>query len=139
MLLPDVDRIIHFDLDALCLADLAELFDTALQGMALAAAAEPQPRYVGGYDTIRRAVGRMRREGNPEVARDYMNRIHSRHPFDFAIFNAGIMLLDLDKMRADDFCGNYLGREALMGFVVNATHSGTFPCGRPGLRLYLLI
>jgi lipopolysaccharide biosynthesis glycosyltransferase len=108
VLLGDVDRIIHFDLDALCVADLAEMFDVDMEGMALAAAVEPQPSYVGGYDTIRRTARRIRRENHPELAHEFLIRMTSRHPFDFDIFNAGIMLLNLEKMRADDFCGSYL-------------------------------
>jgi lipopolysaccharide biosynthesis glycosyltransferase len=107
-LLPDLHRIIHFDLDALCLRDLAELFDVDMEGMAVAAAPEPQPKFVGGYDTIRKGIRRLRREGTPELAREYIIRTHSQHPFDFDILNAGIMVLDLDKMRADNFCGRYL-------------------------------
>jgi lipopolysaccharide biosynthesis glycosyltransferase len=50
----------------------------------------------------------MRREGNPELAREFMIRMHARHEFDFDIFNAGIMVLNLQKMREDDFCGRFL-------------------------------
>ena len=108
VLLPEIDRIIHFDLDALCLTDLAELFDVDLSDEAIAAAAEPQPSYVSGYELIRRSASRLRREGKPELARELIIRTHAEHRFDFDVFNAGIMLLDLQKMRADDFCGRYL-------------------------------
>jgi lipopolysaccharide biosynthesis glycosyltransferase len=108
VLLADVDRLIHLDLDALCLSDLAELFDIDMEGMPIAAADEPQPSYGRGYDSFRDSVRLLRREGHPDLARELMIRVQSEHPFDFNIFNAGIMLLDLAKMRADDFCGRYL-------------------------------
>lgn len=108
-LLPEVDRIIHFDLDALCLGDLAELFDVDMEGTAIAAVDSPQPVYLGGLDTFRRATRRMRREGQLDVARELIIRTHRQHPNDFEIFNAGIMVLDLAKMRADGVVRRYLG------------------------------
>lgn len=107
-LLDDVDRIIHFDLDALCLDDLAELFHVDMEGMAIAAADEPQPNFGGGFNSFRNNATRLRKEGRPDLARELLLRTHAQHSFDFNIFNAGIMVLDLAKMRADDFCGRYL-------------------------------
>ncbi len=42
-LLEDVGRIVHFDLDALCLGDLAELFTVEMEGHAIAGATTPSP------------------------------------------------------------------------------------------------
>ncbi len=108
-LLRNVDRIIHFDLDALCLADLGELFDVDMEGTAIAAVDSPQPVYLGGLETFRRATRRLRREHHPDVARELIVRTHRQHPFDFEVFNAGIMVLDLAKMRADGVVRRYLG------------------------------
>ncbi len=108
VLLDDVDRIIHFDLDALCLADLGELYDVDLAGMPIAATVDAQPRYQSGFETVRRAAKLLRREGKPDEAHEFLLRMHSQHAFDFEIFNAGIMVLDLARMREDDFCGRYL-------------------------------
>jgi lipopolysaccharide biosynthesis glycosyltransferase len=108
-LLHEVDRIIHFDLDALCLGDLAELFDIDLEGTAIAAVDAPQPVYLSGLETFRRTAHRLRREGQFDIAREIIIRTHKQHPFDFDIFNAGIMVLDLAKMRSDNVCRRYLG------------------------------
>jgi lipopolysaccharide biosynthesis glycosyltransferase len=127
VLLGDVDRIIHFDLDALCLHDLAELFDLDMAGTAIAAVDAPQPVYLSGLDTFRRAARRMRREGKRDIARELIIRTHSQHAFDFEIFNAGIMVLDLAKMRADDVCARYLGyiqRFGLNGQVIMNLYVG---------------
>ena len=127
VLLGDVDRIIHFDLDALCLSDLAELFDIDMTGTAIAAVDAPQPVYLGGLDTFRRGARRLRRKGQPDVARELIIRTHSQHQFDFNIFNAGIMVLDLAKMRADDVCARYLGyiqRFGLNGQVIMNLFAG---------------
>ncbi|MDT4916733.1 MAG: hypothetical protein QOH89_1433 [Pseudonocardiales bacterium] len=126
-LLEDVHRIVHFDLDALCLGDLAELFDVDMEGTAIAGATTPQPRFLSGFHTFRRNAERLRKEGHPELARELVLRTHQQHTFDFDVFNAGIMLLDLDKMRADDFCGRHLPnvqRFGLNGQVVLNTYVG---------------
>jgi lipopolysaccharide biosynthesis glycosyltransferase len=127
-LLEDVHRIIHFDLDALCLGDLAGLFDVDMEGTAIAGATTPQPRFLSGFHTFRRNAERLRKEGHPDLAREVVLRTHSQHEFDFDVFNAGIMLLDLDKMREDDFCGRYLPNVQRFGFngqvVLNAYVGG---------------
>jgi lipopolysaccharide biosynthesis glycosyltransferase len=107
-LLPDVGRIVHCDLDAMCLADIAELLDVDMEGMAIAAVPEAKPHFVSGFETLRRQAIRLRRQGRPDLAREFTVRTHAQHEFDFDVFNAGLMVLDLDKMRADEFCSRYL-------------------------------
>ena len=107
VLLPEVDRMLHFDLDAMCLTDLGELFDVDMQGAGIASTPEPQPHYGSGFETYKRSANRLRREGMPERARKLIIRTHAKDRFDFPIFNAGIMVMDLAKMREDDFCGRY--------------------------------
>lgn len=126
-LLPEVDRMIHFDLDALCLADLGELYDVDLDGAAIASTREPQPKFVSGFETYRWSANRLRSEGSPDVARDFTIRSHAKDKFDFDIFNAGVMVMDLAKMRADDFCGRYLPyvqHYGLNGQIVLNTYTG---------------
>jgi lipopolysaccharide biosynthesis glycosyltransferase len=141
--LDDVDRIIHFDLDAMCLSDLAELFDVDMQGTAIAAADEPQLNHSGGFNAFRGSARRVRHEGKPELARELILRTHSVHRFDFNIFNAGIMVLDLAKMRADDFCGRYLAYvqrfgingQAVLNFYVGGDRAKLDPTWNRLLRL----
>ena len=70
-----------------------------------------------------RAAHRMRSD-DPTAARELILRIYTRHAFDFKIFNAGIMVLNLARMRADDFCRHYLPYVERFGFndqaVLNA-------------------
>jgi lipopolysaccharide biosynthesis glycosyltransferase len=87
----------------------------------------PQPVYLGGLDTFRRAARRIRRGGDLGLARELILRTHAQHPFDFEIFNAGIMVLDLAKMRADDVCRRYMGyiqRFGLNGQVIMNLYVG---------------
>lgn len=127
VLLPHIDRIIHFDLDALCLADLGELFDVDMEGSAIASTREPQPKFVSGFETYRWSANRLRREGLADRARDLTIRTHAKDRFDFDVFNAGIMVMDLAKMRADDFCGTflpYVQHYGLNGQIVLNTYTG---------------
>jgi lipopolysaccharide biosynthesis glycosyltransferase len=105
-LLPNVSRIVHHDLDALCLADLGELHDVDLKGTPLAGRKSPTQNHVSGFAAFLRRSERYRKQ--PERGHEFMLRSHTRHAFDFDILNAGIMTLDLDAMRADDFCRNFL-------------------------------
>lgn len=101
LLLPGVHRIIHHDLDAASVGDLAELADLDLGGHALAARRDPFPFMPDGYQAF---ISSARRLGwQPERARELLLRIAARHPFDFDIFNAGVMVLDLERMRQDRF------------------------------------
>lgn len=105
-LLPDVGRIIHHDLDALCLGDVAELHDIELGDNPVAARTSPQPDSRSGFISIIKASKRLK--GNPDLARELIIRSHTRHTYDFLGFNAGVMVLDLDRMRTDAFCRHFL-------------------------------
>jgi lipopolysaccharide biosynthesis glycosyltransferase len=112
-LLPDVDKIIHHDLDALCQADLAELFDLDLGDHPLAARDQRHPFAGSGYIAL---SGGASKGATVDLSRELMQRITNRHPFDFRNFNAGIMVLNLAQMRADGFTRNYLPLVERFGF-----------------------
>lgn len=105
-LLPDVDRIIHHDLDALDLVDLAELYDVDLEGTPIAGRTSPYPGNVSGFGAWTRKAQRYPRI--PQRGQEFLQRVCAEHTFDVAIFNAGIMLLDLSVMRKDEFCRRFL-------------------------------
>lgn len=105
-LLPELDRLVYHDLDALPLGDLAELHDWELAGAPLAARSAVARHVDSGLVNIGRIAGRLRE--NPQRAHDLLRRMHARHDYDFAAFNAGILVLDLARMRADAFTRKYL-------------------------------
>lgn len=105
-LLPELDRIVYHDLDALSLGDIAELYDWDLQGHPLAARSSVAGRQVSGFERVHRSVRRIR---DPQTAYDLVRRVHARHAYDFRGFNAGILVLDLARMRADGFGHEFLG------------------------------
>jgi lipopolysaccharide biosynthesis glycosyltransferase len=102
-LLHDVDRIVHHDIDAVCLADLAELADLDLAGHPIAAVTTTRWRYQSCFNELRGTAYRLRAQGRPELADELIARTHLRHKFDFLVFNAGVMVFDLARMRADRF------------------------------------
>jgi lipopolysaccharide biosynthesis glycosyltransferase len=106
-LLGDVDRIIHHDIDTVCLADLAELADLDLTGHPIAAVSSTRWRYQSGFNELRGTAYRLRAQGRSDFANELIARTHLRHRFDFGVFNAGVMVFDLTRMRADRFCREY--------------------------------
>jgi lipopolysaccharide biosynthesis glycosyltransferase len=105
-LLPELDRVIHFDIDAIARADIAPLADIPLGDFPIAARLSPQPDARSGFATIISAAGRLKKRD--KMSRELILRSHNAHAFDFESFNAGIMVLNLERMRADDFCRNYI-------------------------------
>ena len=105
-LLDDVDRVVYHDIDALPLADIAPLHDTDLQGHPLAARDAEASAWRSGYSNI--FIPAATRALEPGMGSELIRRETRRHPFDFVGFNAGIMVLDLARMRADRFCERFL-------------------------------
>lgn len=105
-LLPGLDRVVYHDIDALTVHDVGELYDLDLGESPLAARSAIARHVRSGHRNVRSAARRLREQ--PERAVDLLRRVSARVPFDFVAFNAGIMLLNLRRMRADDF-----GREML--------------------------
>lgn len=104
--LPDVQRLVHHDLDALCLADLAELHDVDLKGTPLAAVKSPQQNHLSGFASLMSRSERF--HDDPDRAHEYLLRTHTQHRFDYEVLNSGIMTLDLEYMRRDKFCDRFM-------------------------------
>jgi lipopolysaccharide biosynthesis glycosyltransferase len=125
-LLPEVQRLIHHDLDALCFTDLAELYDIEMAESPIAARTTPNPDHLSGFFSFIRASEWMR--SDTSLAREFILRTHSEHDFDFDTFNAGIMVFNLGQMRADGFCRNYFPYAQRFGLndqaVLNAYAGG---------------
>ena len=100
-ILPDVSRVVYVDVDTLMLGDVAELARTDLGGHPVAA----RDSYVSEADEWRRAATRL-----PEdEATGLRRRMAAAHGYGGAALNAGVLVLDLDRLRRDDFAATYLG------------------------------
>ena len=106
VLLPEVERVVYHDIDALPLADLAPLLDLDLGGQPLAARDSEASLFASGHENVYQSVKRLREA--PTKAFELLRRELARHPGDFTGFNAGVLVLDLERMRDDDFCRRFL-------------------------------
>lgn len=107
-LLPEVDRAIYLDIDTLVLDDITELGRLDLQGHPIAARDSNVPEWLEWRAAVRRLPGRQ--------ANDVLLSVIRRNGFGQPAINAGVLVLDLARMRADDFTRTYLGWVEKYGF-----------------------
>ncbi|WP_423462115.1 glycosyltransferase [Promicromonospora sp. MS192] len=105
-LLPHLDRVVYHDLDALAVADLAELYDTDLRGAPLAARPSISYNYRHGIGNVIRSTRLLGHDAG--AARDLVRAMTQRHRYGYHGFNAGILVLDLAVMRADRFTEEFV-------------------------------
>jgi lipopolysaccharide biosynthesis glycosyltransferase len=98
--LTELDRITYIDIDTVTEGDVCELAATDLGGLPLAARTSV---YAGAQ--IWRSAGDLL---EPDAAAELRRSMSARHEFDFTTFNAGVLVLDLDRMRRDDFIEKYV-------------------------------
>jgi lipopolysaccharide biosynthesis glycosyltransferase len=104
LLLPEilegVARTVYVDIDALVLDDIGELFDWDLSGARVAA--RTSERFVQGIAIY------VARSLAPDVARELRDLVLHRVSHRAPGINAGVVVLDLERMRRDDFCRTYV-------------------------------
>jgi lipopolysaccharide biosynthesis glycosyltransferase len=99
-LLDDIDRVVYVDIDTLVLDDICRLAATDLGGRPIAA----RDSNVSEASEWQRAPRRVAEEPATELRR----RMAQLHGFGNAALNAGVLVLDLDRLRRDDFSSTYL-------------------------------
>ncbi|GAA1861800.1 glycosyltransferase family 8 protein [Myceligenerans crystallogenes] len=112
-LLPDVGKVIYHDIDAVLLTDIAELYDTELGDAPLAARDAAGRYFLSGFRNTWVTTKKM--PGGAEVANEFLRRMSAHQTYDYVAFNAGIMVLNLDRMRADGFAENFLPWAGMYG------------------------
>ena len=99
-MLDDVERVVYVDIDTLVLGDICSLAGSELDGRPMAA----RDSTVSEASEWFRAARRL-----PEAeATELRRRMFSEHGYGHAALNAGVLVLDLDRMRRDDFTTRYL-------------------------------
>ena len=99
-LLEEIDRVVYVDIDTLVLGDICRLAATDLAGRPIAA----RDSNVSEASEWQRAPRRV-----PEAsATEFRRRMGRAHGIGGAALNAGVLVLDLDRMRRDDFTDTYL-------------------------------
>ena len=114
--LPHLARITYLDIDTVTEGSVCEL-----------AAVDLQDRPLAARPGTRSATQEFRVAGDslaPEVASDLRRTMSARHAFDFRAANAGVMVMNLDRMRRDNFVREFLPMIGKYGFndqdVINA-------------------
>ncbi|MGY2129851.1 glycosyltransferase [Blastococcus sp. SYSU DS0617] len=115
LLLPDVlgdiDRVVYIDIDVAVLGDVGELWDLELGGAPLAARPSVSEWAASGLVLVDRAAARLPFDRAVEL-RGWM---HAQVDGDFPVFNAGVLVLDLARMRADAFTEKVAGMAGRYG------------------------
>ncbi|MEP9385004.1 glycosyltransferase [Nocardioides cheoyonin] len=106
--LPELDRAVYLDVDTVTLDDVAELARTELRGAPLAARIGTQ----SAFDQWWKAGDSL----TAERAADLRRMVAQRHRFDFRTFNAGVLVLDLARLRADRFAEEFVPLAGKWGF-----------------------
>jgi lipopolysaccharide biosynthesis glycosyltransferase len=108
LLLPELlrrlSRVIYLDTDLLVLSDLSDLWRVELGGARLAAKSSSSPgaRLVG--QMVDRALQRL----PADPALRMRHRLSELAPMDARAFNAGVLVLNLERMRAEQFSERFL-------------------------------
>ena len=100
-LLEGVARVIYLDIDTIVLGDICELGNIDLDGHPIAA----RDAAVSEASEWRSAARKLPEDRAVELLR----RMSLAHGYGRAALNAGVLVLDLDRMRRDDFSTVYLG------------------------------
>ncbi|TCJ21054.1 glycosyltransferase [Nocardioides jejuensis] len=98
--LSDLPRVTYIDIDTVTLGDAGELAATDLKGFPLGA----RTSVYSGAEIWRAAGNKLK----PTVAAELRRTMSVAHPFDFASLNAGVLVLDLERMRADNFVERFV-------------------------------
>ncbi|WP_161962305.1 glycosyltransferase family 8 protein [Nocardioides speluncae] len=99
-LLPDLNRITYVDIDTVTEGDVCELHNVDLKGLPLAA-----------RTSVYSVTDQWRTAGNllsAQKASDLRRTMSAKFDYDFDNFNAGVLVLDLQRMREDKFVETYL-------------------------------
>jgi lipopolysaccharide biosynthesis glycosyltransferase len=99
-LLEDIDRVVYLDIDTLVLGDIGDLAHLDLHGHPVAA----RDSSVSEFSEWRLAAKRLPQERAGELQR----RMGVAHGYGHPALNAGVLVLDLDRMRRDDFTATYV-------------------------------
>ena len=104
LLLPEIldqlDRLTYVDIDTVVEGDVCELASIDLRGHPLAA----RTTFSSGAEQWRTSGDLL----DPDTASELRRLMAARHPFDFTTFNAGVLVLDLARLRTDRFTGDWV-------------------------------
>lgn len=98
-LLSDVQRLVYLDIDVTVVDSIDDLLNIDLAGHSLAGKTSTFVGWRTGQKMVYRAAATL----DAHRCWDLRRRMHRDGPLNFPAFNAGVLVMDLDRMRADDF------------------------------------
>jgi len=113
-LLPTVHKVVYADLDTITEGDLSELADLDLQGNMIAARSSVSEQHVSVLRNLSGSASRMKDDHT--LFDEFLRRVGREFGQDTASFNAGVLVLDLKRMRETEFVEKYLGYAPEYGF-----------------------
>ncbi|GIG54934.1 glycosyltransferase family 8 protein [Demequina activiva] len=103
-LLSDLDHVVYLDIDILVQADVGELWDIELGDNAFAA----KRTRLRSWANLVRPITRASLRFEPEKAWDMRRRLHDESNLTARTFNAGILSINLELMRSEDFTARHM-------------------------------
>ncbi len=103
-LLADIDKVLYLDVDILVRADITELFNLELGDNVLAG----KRTKLKTWRNLVRLITRASLHLTPQNAWELRRRLHATVDMTRGTFNAGVLLLNLRLMRAEEFTANHL-------------------------------
>lgn len=105
-LLPDIDKIVYIDVDTVILGDIAELAKYKTSSRGIAARPTPNPNNNIQAHWIERAI--RIRAFDTQKAREYRRKTSAALNLLSPYFNAGVLVLSLERLRALNFTAETL-------------------------------
>ncbi|MEL6682864.1 MAG: glycosyltransferase family 8 protein [Pseudomonadota bacterium] len=103
-ILPEVDKVIYLDIDLLVRGDLKELYAIDLGDNVLAGKYSNMPAWKNAVRLMSRASLKL----PPQEAWTMRRRLHQQMHVPAQTFNAGLILMNLKLMRAENFTSRFL-------------------------------
>jgi lipopolysaccharide biosynthesis glycosyltransferase len=103
-MLVNIEKVLYLDIDILIQGDVGELYDLNLGNNVLAG---KRTKLMSSANMIR-SITRATLHFTPEKSFDIRKRLHDQADLTSRTFNAGILLLNLELMRAENFTADHI-------------------------------
>ncbi len=100
LLLPNISRCVYIDVDIAICGDIRQLFNVDLGDAAIGARQTQYQGWDSGF-SLARLIDRQLKDY--ELKTEFRNRFILKESLNYRTFNAGVMVMDLEKLRAANF------------------------------------
>ncbi len=92
-------RVVYLDADIVLRGDARELYETDLKGNPIAARRSIHKEWRNGLSLVSTIANRL----DGDLSREFRAELFASGTLDFPTFNAGVMVLDIEQLREDNF------------------------------------